>query len=80
MSHEQETMVDITPKAITDYLTICVKLWRKKRDAAVVPDKFLDVWKTLAPEQQQAFMATFYVDAFQAVHDSLFDSLVPEEE
>lgn len=65
--------------AVAAYLENMVKFWREKRDKFPVPDKFMEVWNKLAPEQQQTFMAVFYVDAFQAVHDSLFDSLVPED-
>jgi len=68
---------DFDQSAIADYLKGCVRLWREKRDKVnTLPIAFTTAWEQLSKEQQNAFMANFYVDAFQAVHDTIYGCLV----
>lgn len=66
-------------EAIADYLEGCVKTWREHKNKTMVPANFEVSFQALSKEQKFAFMATFYIDAFQAVHDLLFDELVPDD-
>ena len=59
--------IDFTPAAVKQYLAAAVQKWRTLRDAAETPGD--DAW----------LMATYYVDAFQSVHTTLFGTLVPQE-
>lgn len=67
-------------KTTKKYLEGAVKQWRGHRDKAEVTPKFIEAWEALPSQQKFAFMAMFYVDAFQSVHSSIFAELIPEEE
>jgi hypothetical protein len=66
--------------AISAYLHKLVNYWRDVRDEGEVPAEFEEAFAKLTRNQQFTFMATFYIDAFQAAHDSIYDCLIPEKE
>ena len=70
---------DSREAAIAAYLEGMVKFWREQKKKALVPASFEASYLALPEKERFAFIATFYVDAFQTIHDSLFDELVPED-
>ena len=66
-------------KEVADYLEKMVKFWRGKKNDTEVPFELEKAFGDVTGDQQLAFAARFYVDAFQSVHTSLFDELVPAD-
>jgi hypothetical protein len=62
---------------IQTYLDEAIESWREHEEGAQPPMNHEQVTRLWTEKQRLAFLAPIYVDAFQAVRDSILGSVLP---
>ena len=68
---------DVAREELRSYLDQMIGLWREHRDGTSPPMNYEQVIRLWTEEQRLAFLAPIYVDAFQAVRDSMLGGVLP---
>ena len=60
--------IEFTEEAVKEYLDMCIKFWRKRRDSSKESGA--------GGNEKDEFMAICYIDCFQSVRTSLFGEVL----